>query len=71
MSYYLGESIMAQRSTPYPQAFREQILELAKLGKTPKELSAEFGPCAETIKHWIAQTAGDIGNPLPGKARVC
>lgn len=58
---------MAQRSTPYPLAFRQQILELAKLGSTPKELSAEFGPCAETIKHWIAQEARDMGKPLPGK----
>jgi len=33
-------------------------------------LSAEFGPCAETIKHWIAQAAGDIGNSLPGKASL-
>jgi transposase len=58
---------MGRRSRPYPQAFRQQMLELIKAGKTAKELSVEFGCCKETINHWVAQDAIDEGKPLSGK----
>ena len=35
---------MAKTKPPYPVAFREQIVELARAGRSPAELSREFGP---------------------------
>jgi len=52
---------------PYPAEFRQQIIELARAGRTPAELSREFGPTAQSIANWIAQEARDRGKPLPGK----
>ena len=52
---------------PYPQEFREQIVELVKVGRTPSELSRDFGCSAQTITNWIAQAAIDAGTPLPGR----
>ena len=39
---------------------------MAKVGRTPSELSREFGCSAQTIANWIAQAAIDAGKPLPG-----
>ena len=59
---------MAKTKPPYPAQFRQQILELARIGRTPAELSREFGPTAQSIANWIAQDGRDRGEPLPGKA---
>lgn len=58
---------MPRTRPPYPAAFRQQILELAHAGRTPAELSREFGATAQTISNWIAQDARDGGKALPGK----
>ena len=58
---------MAKTEPPYPAQFRQQILELARIGRTPAELSREFGPTAQSIANWIAQDGRDRGEPLPGK----
>jgi len=52
---------------PYPAEFRQQIIELARAGRTPAQLSREFGPTAQSIANWIAQDARDCGKPQPGK----
>jgi transposase len=58
---------MPKPKPPYPAEFRQQIIELARIGRTPAELSREFGPSAQSITNWIAQDARDRGKPLPGK----
>ena len=52
---------------PYPAEYRQQIVELAHAGRTPAQLSREFGPTAQSIANWIAQDGRDRGKPLPGK----
>jgi transposase len=52
---------------PYPAEFRQQIIELARAGRTPAQLSREFGPTAQSIANWIAQDGRDRGRPVPGK----
>ncbi len=59
--------MMPRSRPPYPQEFREQIVELAKTDRTPSELSREFGCSAQTTTNWVAQAAIDAGKPLPGK----
>ena len=58
---------MPKSKPPYPAQFRQQIVELARAGRTPAELSREFGPSAQSITNWIAQSARDRGKPLAGK----
>ena len=36
----------------YPAEFRQQIVELVALGKSPKQLSQEFGCHVTTIRDW-------------------
>jgi len=49
--------------TPRPGA----LIELARAGRTPSQLSREFGPTAQSIANWIAQDGRDRGKPFPGK----
>jgi len=58
---------MVKTRPPYPAAFRDRIVELARAGRSPAELSREFGPSAQSIANWIGQAARDAGQPLPGK----
>lgn len=58
---------MPKSRPPYPAQFRQQIIELARTGKTPAELSREFGPTAQSIANWVAQDARDRGKPVAGK----
>jgi len=51
----------------YPAEFRQQIIELARMGKTPAQLSREFGPTAQSIANWIAQDARNVGKPDSAK----
>ena len=58
---------MPKSQPPYPAEFREQIIELARAGRTPAQLSREFGPTAQSIANWIAQDGRDRGKPVAGK----
>ena len=48
---------------PYPAEFRARMVELVRAGRTPKELSREFEPSAQTITNWVAQADVDEGRP--------
>lgn len=55
---------MAKTRSPYPAEFREQIIELAQAGRSPADLSREFGPTIQTIVNGPAKAARDAGKPL-------
>jgi transposase len=46
--------------------FRQQMIALVQAGRTPAELSREFGVSGQTIADWVAQIASDNGKPFPG-----
>ena len=46
---------------PYPSAFREQIVELVRTGRSPEELAQEFEPSAQSIRNWVSQSGEDEG----------
>jgi transposase len=50
----------------YPDEFRQQILELARAGRSPDELAKEFEPTAQTIRNWIKQSELDHGQRQDG-----
>lgn len=57
---------MPKSHRPYPEEFRQQILELIRAGRTPDELAAEFEPTAQTIRNWIKQAELDHGQRHDG-----
>jgi transposase len=50
---------MPRRPAAYPPAFREQIIALARAGRTSKELAQEFDPSKQTIRNGIFQAEAD------------
>lgn len=50
----------------YPIEFRNKIIELARLGRSHQELSAEFGPHSTTILKWVTQADRDQGRRCDG-----
>lgn len=52
---------MPRTRRPYPSEFRQQIIELARAGRSTGELAAEFEPSGETIRNWIKQADLDEG----------
>ena len=48
---------MPRSHPPYPVEFRQQMIELVLVGRSPAELSPEFGCSAQTIVNWTAQAA--------------
>ena len=68
-TYPLGEeeeSTMPKSRPPYPAAFRQQMVELVRSGRTPGELAREFEPSAEAIRNWVAQAERDAGERTDG-----
>jgi transposase len=57
---------MPKSHPPYPEEFRQQILELIQAGRTPDELAEEFEPTAQTIRNWIKQAELDNGQRHDG-----
>jgi len=60
------ESTMPKSRPPYPAAFRQQMVELVRSGRTPGELAREFEPSAEAIRKWVAQADRDAGKRTDG-----
>lgn len=52
---------MPRRPAAYPAAYREQIIALARTGRSPKELAKEFEPSEQTIRKRIFQAEADRG----------
>ena len=57
---------MSQRRGAYPPEFRQQMVELVRLGRKTSELAKEFG-CHETsISSWVRQAhADELGGGRP------
>ena len=45
----------------YPLEYRQRLVELARKGRSPEELSKEFEPAAKTIRVWAKQADLDEG----------
>ena len=57
---------MSRGRAPYPQEFREQIIELYKAGRSIPELARQFEPSDQTIRNWIKQHEIDAGKRQDG-----
>ena len=52
---------MSRSRAPYPREYREQLIQLVRMGRTPEELSREFEPSAQAIRNWVKQADLDEG----------
>ncbi len=52
---------MPKSRPPYPAAFRQQTVERAHAGRSPAQLSREFGCTAQSISNWVSQAGVDEG----------
>ena len=57
---------MPRTRAPYPEEFRQQIVELVRSGRSPGELAKEFEPSDQTIRNWVAQADRDGGRRSDG-----
>jgi transposase len=58
---------MPKSHRAYPPAFRRQMIELVRHGRTPEELGREFEPAAQAIRNWVKQaTTLDAGQRTDG-----
>jgi len=57
---------MPRTRNPYPAEFREQIVALARAGRSVESLAREFEPCAATIHGWVKQAGIDQGGRSDG-----
>ena len=57
---------MPKSHAPYPKEYRQQILELARSGRSAEELAKEFEPSAQCIRNWIKQEEVDRGQRQDG-----
>ena len=57
---------MPKSHRAYPPAFRRQMIELVRHGRTPEELGREFEPSAQAIRNWVKQAALDAGQRTDG-----
>lgn len=57
---------MPRPRTPYPTAFRQQMVELVRAGRSPEALAKEFEPTAQAIRNWVKQDDLDQGRREDG-----
>ena len=57
---------MPRTRPPYPEEFREKMVELVRAGRSPYELSREFERTAITISSWVKQADLDEGRRADG-----
>ena len=50
----------------YPPAFKKELVELARCGRSPESLAKEFEPSAQTIRAWVRQADLDEGRRADG-----
>ena len=46
---------------PYPPEYRQRMIELVRVGRSPESLGREFEPSAQTIRNWAMQADLDDG----------
>jgi transposase len=63
----LGRSArMRKRRKSYSEEFRQQMVRLARSGRTAEDLGREFEPSSQTIRNWVKQAELDEGSRTDG-----
>ena len=57
---------MPRTRPPYPDEFRQRMVELVRAGRTPESLGKGFEPSGQTIRNWVRQADLDEGRRADG-----
>ena len=57
---------MAKSQKRYSAELQEQLIRLARSGRSPKDLAREFEPSEQTIRNWVKQAELDEGSRTDG-----
>ncbi len=57
---------MPKSRPPYPPEYRRRIVELARAGRSIKQLARDFEPTETCIRNWITQADRDDGRRSDG-----
>ena len=57
---------MPRSRAPYPAAFRQQMVDLVRAGRSPEALAREFEPTAQAIRNRVRQDDLDQGRRTDG-----
>ena len=57
---------MGKARKSYPPEYREQIIALARAGRSAAELAREFDPSEQTIRNWLFQAQVATGERSDG-----
>jgi transposase len=57
---------MPKSHTPYPEEFKQRLVEMVRAGRSPDELAERFEPTAQSIRNWVAQAERDAGRRSDG-----
>jgi len=60
---------MPRTRNPYPAEFRDEIVALARAGRSAESLAREFEPCVATIHGWMKQADGSLREGLTSDER--
>ncbi len=61
-SFEEDQKVEMPRTRPtYPPEFRRPMIKQVYSGRTPRKLTPEFDPSAQTIMNWVAQAERDTG----------
>lgn len=62
---------MADNSrSPYPEEFKQQMVQLVRSGRTAEDLGREFEPSAQAIRNWVRRADLDEGRRADGLTTV-
>ena len=57
---------MPRTRPQFAPAFRRQMVELVRAGRTPRELSRELEPCYKTMRPWVRRADRNGGGDTSG-----
>jgi transposase len=57
---------MPKRHPPYPPELRRRLVEMVRVGKSPRELAEQFEPSEQCIRNWVKQAERDEGKRQDG-----
>jgi transposase len=57
---------MGKRRKTYSEELQQQLVRLARSGRTAEDLGREFEPSAQSIRNWVKQAELDEGSRTDG-----
>jgi len=66
----MGKPKAPATHAPYPDEFRQQLVELARGGRSARSLGKEFGVSDQAIRNWLRQADLDEGRRNDGLTSV-